>query len=245
MTTGHTTITLEEAPDAYLVATDLCDSSDPWLRDSADGIVAGATTPEAKALRIFDYVRDHVRFGLAFSRSTASQTLRRGYGECGNKTNAQVALLRAVGIPARFHWVEARAEVLHHLIAGFVYRGMPAAASHFWCECYLDGRWVSCECLLDRPLYDGMLAEQLITREQIPSIDWDGRRDLVLLGPWIRADLGHLTSYDDAIRALQGRDEGMPPLWLERIIAPVFYPFSLRSSEALRRRAGPRPSAFS
>ncbi len=96
----------------YVAATKLCDSDNPWLRKVAEEVVREARTPEEKALTIFYHVRDAVRFSLAYSRSSASQTLKRGYGECGNKTNAQVALLRAVGIPARFRWVQARSDYL-------------------------------------------------------------------------------------------------------------------------------------
>jgi len=222
----------------YLAATELCDCDNPWLRAKAAETTQGADTPTEKAVRIFAYVRDAVRFGLAFTRSKASQTLKRGYGECGNKTNAQVALLRAAGIPARFRWVRARSAVLHHLVADFVYKQMPPTASHFWAECYLDGRWVSCEALLDRPLYEGMLRARLIMKEQIPIIEWDGQSDLVLLRPWITEDLGHLPGYDEALAALIRNKEGIPPLWFERLIAPWFYPLNLRPSDRLRRLAG-------
>ncbi len=221
----------------YLAATALCDCDNPWLRGLAAEITQGAETPTEKAMRVFEYVRDHVRFGLAFSRSKASQTLKRGYGECGTKTNAQVALLRAIGIPARFRRVRAKSEVLHGLILEFVYKQIPPTASHFWAECYLDGRWVSCEALLDRPLYEGMLRAGLLTKAQIPTIDWDGHSDLVLLGPWITEDLGHLPGYDEALAALIRNKEDIPPLWFERLIAPWFYPLNLRPSDRLRRLA--------
>ena len=113
---------------------------------------------------------------------------------------------------------------------------MPPVASHFWCECFLGGDWVSCELMLDKPLYDGMLRQGLITREQVPTIDWDGKTDLTLLNSWITEDRGHLPSYDDAIRVLQASQEGMPPLWVERIIAPVFYRLNLRFSDRIRQR---------
>ncbi len=221
----------------YLAVTRLCDHDHPRIRERAVALIAGIEEPREKALRIFAWVRDHVRFGLAFSRSTASQTLQRGYGECGTKTNAQVALLRAAGIPARFRWVRARSDVLHGLVLDFLYKQLPPVVSHFWAECYLDGRWVSCEALLDRPLYEGMLAAGLITREQVPTIDWDGHSDLVLLRPWITEDLGHLPGYDEALAALIRSQEGVPPLWFERLIAPWFYPLNLRPSDRLRQRA--------
>jgi hypothetical protein len=218
----------------YVAATRLCDCDNPWLRERAQEIVDGANTAEEKAVKIFDYVRDHIRFSLAYSRSRASQILKRGYGECLNKTNAQVALLRAIGIPGRLRWVQAKTEVLHHLIEEFVYKQMPPVASHFWCECCLNGRWISCELLLDKPLYDGMLKGNLITKDQVPTIDWDGKTDLVLLRPWITEDRGYLSSADDAIRRLQTSEEGMLPLWVEWIIAPVFYRTNLRNSDRIR-----------
>jgi transglutaminase-like putative cysteine protease len=221
----------------YLAATRLCDCDDAWLRKKAEEIIDGASTPEEKALKIFSDVRDHIAFSLAYSQSKASQILKRGYGECGNKSNSQMALLRAVGIPARLHWVQAKTEVLHHLIGDFIYEHMPPVASHFWSECYLNGKWVSCELLLDRPLYEGMLKDGLITKEQIPTIDWDGKTDLILLTPWITEDHGHLPSYDDWIKGLQTNDEGMPPLWIEWIIAPVFYRLNLRNSDRIRQLA--------
>jgi transglutaminase-like putative cysteine protease len=221
----------------YTMPTRLCDSEDPWLRERAQRIVAGTDSPTEKALRIFYSVRDDVRFSLAYSHSTASQTLRRGYGECGNKTNAQVALLRAVGVPARFRWVTAQSAVLNHLIADFVFKRMPPVASHFWCECYLEGEWVSCEALLDRALYEGMLERGLITVEQIPSIEWDGKTDRILLAPWTTEVRGPLSSYEDVLAALKRNKEGMPPLWVERVIAPFFYPLNLRRSDEIRRFA--------
>jgi hypothetical protein len=221
----------------YVTATRLCDCDNPWLRMKAGEIVNDACTPEEKALKVFYYVRDSIRFSLAYSRSRASQTLKRGYGDCVSKTNAQAALLRAVGIPSRVRWVEAKTVVLHHLIAGFVYNNMPPVASHFWSECYLNSRWVSCELLLDEPLYEGMLKEGLITKGEVPTIDWDGRTDLVLLNPWITEDHGHLPSADDAIKALQSEEEGIPPLWIEWIISPVFFRLNLRNSDRIRQLA--------
>jgi hypothetical protein len=199
----------------YAAATKMCDCDNPWLRIKVEEIIDGANTPEEEALKIFYHVRDNVHFSLAYSRSKASQILKRGYGECGNKTNAQVAMLRAVGIPARYRWVQAKTAVLDHLIEDFVYKHMPSVASHFWCQCYLNGKWVSCEILFDKLLYDGMLKEGLLTKEQVPTIDWDGKTDLILLKPWITEDCGYLASYDDAIKRLQTSKEGMLPLWIE------------------------------
>lgn len=221
----------------YLVTTYMCDHDNPWLLKLAEEIVNGAITPVEKARRIFSYVRDRVRFSIAYSRSTATQTLKRGYGDCLSKTNAQVALLRSKDIPARFRRVKVESVTLHHLVADFLYKQMPPTASHFWPECFLDDRWISCEAFLDKPLYDGMLKKGLITKEQVPTIEWDGKSDLIILKAWITEQLGSISSAEDAIVCLKSSKEGMPPLWIEWIIAPVFYRLNLRNSDKIRQLA--------
>ena len=159
----------------YLEVTDMCDHDNPWLQKTAKDIVDGTDTSAEKAIHIFYYVRDHVRFCIAFSRSRASQTLKRGYGDCVSKTNAQIALLRAQGIPARLRMAKVESVTLHHLIADFVYKRMPPTVSHFWPECFLNGKWISCEAFLDKTLYEGMLKKGLISEDQIHTIDWSDR----------------------------------------------------------------------
>jgi transglutaminase-like putative cysteine protease len=221
----------------YLMTTPMCDHDHPLVQETARRVVAGAQTEREMATRVFDFVRDTIRFSMAFSKSKASQILKLGYGECITKTNVQVALLRAVGIPARMRWVIAQTKVLNGLVAGVALRSMPPEASHFWTECYLGGHWISCEALLDKPLYEGMLKRGLITKDQIPTIDWDGEKDLVVLKPWITSDRGTVASADEAHRAYQNNGEGAPPVWIERLMAPVFLPYNLRFSDRIRQLA--------
>ena len=219
----------------YLMTTPMCDHDHPLVQETARKVASGAQTEREMAIRIFYFVRDSIRFSIAFSKSKASQILMQGYGECITKTNVQVALLRAVGIPARMRWVMAQTKVLAGLVAPFMLRSMKPDASHFWAECFLAGRWISCEAMLDKPLYEGMLKERLITKNQIPTIDWDGENNLEILTPWITGDRGFVTSADDAVLAYQNNNEGAPPVWIERLIAPVFLPYNLRFSERIRR----------
>jgi transglutaminase-like putative cysteine protease len=230
---------MRERSDAgqYLITTPMCDYNHPLVQETVHRVVAGAQTERDEAVQIFHYVRDTIRFSIAFSKSKASQILKQGYGECITKTNVQVAFLRAVGIPARMRWVLAQAKVLTSLVAPFMLQSMKTEASHFWAECYLAGRWISCEAMLDKPLYEGMLKQGLITKDQIPSIDWDGENDLKILTPWITSDRGVVSSADDAVKAYQNNGEGAPPVWIERLMAPVFLPYNLRFSDRIRRLA--------
>ena len=90
--------------------------------------------------------------------------------------------------------------------------------------------------MLDKPLYEGMLKQGLIAKDQIPTINWDGEDDLVLLKPWITEDRGSVSSADEAWLAYYNNDEGALPVWIERLIAPVFLPYNLRFSDRIRHK---------
>jgi hypothetical protein len=217
----------------YLKPTALCDCDDPRLRERASHIVAGVDTPREAAQRVFRFVRDAIPFNATLDiYRKASRTLGREVVDYCNKINVQVALLRAAGVPARCHLVRVQKEVLQPFIPGFLYNRLPSPVGHFWCECYLAGRWLACETLFDRPLYQGMLGAGLIAQEQIPTIDWDGDSDLVLLRPWIVEEVGPYTCYDELVKLAQ--DEGMPPKVFCQLFdwLPAF--FSRRRTDGIR-----------
>jgi len=60
---------------------------------------------------------------------------------------------------------------------------------------------------------------------------------LVFLCPWITRERSTLPPYDDVIEVLRASEEGMPFLWFEWLIAPIFYRFNLHSSERVQRLA--------
>jgi hypothetical protein len=224
----------EKAMEEYLKPTELCDCEHVTVKGKASEIVMGADTPKEASQRIFRFVRDTIPFNATLDIwQKASQTLGKKVVDYCNKINVQVALLRAVGVPARCHLVRVEKEVLQPFIPRFLYNRLPSPVGHFWCECSLGEKWVTCETLFDRPLYQGMLAAGLITRAQIPTIDWDGERDLVLFRPWIVEDIGPYPSYDDLVKFAQ--EEGMPPKILCQLFdwLPAF--FSQRRTEKIRR----------
>jgi hypothetical protein len=42
---------------------------------------------------------------------------------------------------------------------------------------------------------------------------------------------------DDWVDTIQLGEEGIPPLWLERILAPIFFPVNMRCTDKLRQLA--------
>ncbi|NIW00066.1 hypothetical protein GWN26_13465, partial [Candidatus Saccharibacteria bacterium] len=168
----------------YLKPTKLCDCENEKLKGKAKEIIKGADTPKEAALKIFHFTREEILFGQDYPDVKASHTLEKGIGFCMTKTNMQIGLLRAVGIPARCHYVHFPKELLKPNIPGFIYNKIPTPQVHPWCECFLDGNWLSCEALYDERLYAVYLQDGLFTKDQIPNIDWDGDTDLVLFAPF-------------------------------------------------------------
>ena len=199
-----------EAMQECLKPTELCDCESPQLKELAAQIVVGVDTAREASQRVFRFVRDAIPFNATLNiYLKASQTLRKKVVDYCNKINAQVALLRAARVPARYHLVRVEKEVLKPFIPRFLYNRLPSPVGHFWCECSIEGEWVACEALFDQPLYQGMLKFGLIGQDQIPTIDWDGRSDLVLFKLWIVKDVGYYASYDELVKLAQ--EEGMPP----------------------------------
>lgn len=99
--------------------------------------------------------------------------------------------------------------MLIHILPRFLYNHLPSPLGHFWCECHLNGRWMACEALFDAPFYEGMLRVGYLTKEQIPTIDWDGQNSLVLMKHWMVADREIFSHYEQLLDLTSA--EGMPP----------------------------------
>ncbi|HEX75512.1 MAG TPA: transglutaminase domain-containing protein [Dehalococcoidia bacterium] len=203
--------------DEYLRPTALCDCDNCVLKEKAFEITEGAEVPKEAAIRIFYFVRDKIAWGADFLDAKASDTLKRGMGLCMNKANLQIALLRAAGIPARYHRADLKKESLKGLILNIVYKGLPSTISaHSWCECYLFERWVSCEATLDETLYQCAISSGLYSKQQIPTIEWNGESHLILMTPWLSKDFGTSSSIDDTLKEAQL--ELLPPKPITRML---------------------------
>lgn len=82
----------------------------------------------------------------------ASRVLADGIGQCNTKGTLLMALLRAVGIPCRFHGFTIDKPLQKGAITGVAYRLAPQRIIHSWVEVLLDGRWLVLEgFILDAP----------------------------------------------------------------------------------------------
>lgn len=200
-----------EGMDEYLKPTKLCDCDNVKLKEKAQEIIKSAETPKEAALKIFYFVRDQTRFGMDYADVKAAHTLKKGTGYCFTKPNLQIALLRAVGIPARLHYVHLPKELLKDIAPGFAYDRIPMVIGHPWCECYLSEKWIACEALLDEAFYKARLKTGSLTKEEIPTIDWDGETNLILFKLSIAKDVGTFPSLDDLLIEAGKGGEGTAP----------------------------------
>ncbi len=189
----------------YIEPTEFCDCRNDVIIKKSNELIGQTSIPKDAAIKIFNFVRDEIPFEAYRADERASDTLQRGTGFCVTKSNLQIALLRAIGIPARYHHVHLRKEILSGVIPAASLDLIPEGVItyHPWCECYLNNNWVSCEALYPKKLVSELRQGGFITKEQIPTIDWDGETDLILCTHWIVKDLGVTQNMDNVFRKVQ------------------------------------------
>lgn len=64
---------------------------------------------------------------------------------------------------------------------------------------------------MDETWYKTHLRIGSFTKEQIPTIDWDGETNLILNKPWIVKDVGISPSVDDVLMEVRSRRDPLPP----------------------------------
>lgn len=194
---------------ADLAPTPWIDAVHPRIVQLAADITRDAATPREAAVRVHDWVRDRIPFGIPpdFYALRASEVLDAGVGYCNTKTTLFSALLRAVGIPTRTHMFDLSAEVLRGL-----FDPRTAYVDHAVTELWLDGRWVG----VDSYVVDLPLARAAAARLRAEgrgagwgihiagSSTWDGfapaRIQCVEAGApagWVRADHGRFVDIGD------------------------------------------------
>lgn len=175
---------------------------------------------------VYGFVRDGVRFG--YNRSDdqpASQVLADGMGQCNTKGTLLMALLRAVGVPCRFHGFTIDKALQKGAITGLAYGLAPRSIVHSWVEVWHEGRWVNLEgFILDRPYLSAL--QRRFARHtgpfcgygvatpdlQAPEVDWKGQ-DTYIQRDGINRDFGVFDS-PDAFYARHGVNLSGFKAWL-------------------------------
>ncbi|MFV1636634.1 MULTISPECIES: transglutaminase-like domain-containing protein, partial [Phaeobacter] len=81
------------------------------------------------------------------------RVLSDGYGQCNTKGTLLMALLRALGVPCRFHGFTIDKRLQRGVVPELVYPLAPANIIHSWVEIYHAGQWLNLEgFILDAPV---------------------------------------------------------------------------------------------
>ena len=197
--------------EEYLKPTEYCDYNHPEITAQVKELGINDKTPKEMALNIFYFVRDQIKFMMVSGNDKASDTLIKRYGDCGTKTNLQVALLRATNIPSRYHVASLHKECIKGIVSKLFYTLSPKIIPHHpWCECYLNRRWISYDTVFDKELTEAVYKKSIHTREDIPTIDWDGEKDLNPMNKWMVRDRGTYPSLDILFLEIQKEFEKIP-----------------------------------
>jgi transglutaminase-like putative cysteine protease len=155
----------------YLRPAEFIDSDDPDVRAFAEKKSAGAPDTIARAIQLYNAVRDEILYdpyyvGDARRVLRARAFLRAGRGFCNPKAALLAAAARVVGIPSRVGY----ADVCNHLSTKKLRDliGGDLIIWHGFTELYLDGLWVKAT-----PAFNLRLCE----RFGVVPLDFDGRHD--------------------------------------------------------------------
>lgn len=202
----------------FVLPTKYCNADDPRVISKAEELTANANDPRAAALEIHAWIRDRFLFGFTPVDEKASETLGGTLGWCVTKTNLQIAMLRALGIPARFHQVVLSKAALKDLISGPMYMVIKDPIwFHPWCECYLEGKWITCDLWIDRHTHQAALQAGVYDPSYFPGVEWNGKDDLNIVEHWLQEDRGTMASYDQVVEEVVAAFNSFPKVmvnWL-------------------------------
>lgn len=116
--------------EPYLAADIFVQSTHPRIIEKAEKIVGNASTAWEKAVRIHDWLYEHISKEHVLSVPSALDVLEARTGDCNEHAVLFAALARAVNIPAR-------------IVIGIAWSDkMQAFGYHAWAEVHI-GRWVA------------------------------------------------------------------------------------------------------
>ncbi len=130
-------------------------SDHPEVIALAERIAGQAQSVSERAERLFNFVRDNIRYSVMVPVSRledylALSTLARGRGYCVQKSALLCALARTQGIPCRLSFADIRNQLLHGQLA----QDIPDGVIYYHCfvEWRLGGRWIKSTPSFDRAL---------------------------------------------------------------------------------------------
>ncbi|WP_010662521.1 transglutaminase-like domain-containing protein [Marinilabilia salmonicolor] len=193
----------------YLERTPILDYDHPGIQSLISCKKWGDQDAITQIRSIYNFVRDEIQFGYNTDDDiAASKVLADGYGQCNTKSNLLMALLRAVGVPARIHGFTIDKELQKGAITGLWYHLSPQVILHTWVEVYFEDRWYNLEGVILDKIYLSALQRRFPDCKTTfcgygaftdsfsnPPIDWN-RNNTYIQHKGINQDFGLFDSPD-------------------------------------------------
>ena len=171
--------------------------------------------------------------------------LRDGYGQCNTKGTLLMALLRACGVPCRFHGFTINKPLQRGAITGIAYQLAPRSIVHSWVEVRLNDQWINLEgVILDQP-YLRSLQTRFASLQgafcgfgaatpnlKNPGVEWTGT-DTYIQKEGINRDFGLFDSPDQFYAAHGSNLSG-----LKRFLFLRYFRHQMNANVAKVRRGG-------
>jgi len=160
--------------ELYLQATPTIDSDHKEIRDTAHIVTQGCSNNEEKAVKLFYFVRDSIKYNVYMisvfiDDFKASRILEWRKGYCVQKAVLLAAMGRAVGIPSRLAFAKIKnhkvPERLHEILGTTIF------PRHGYNQFFLNGRWINVTASFDRALCG---------KYGLPTVEFNGKEDALL-----------------------------------------------------------------
>lgn len=204
----------------YLTPTKYCDSLAFPIRRMAYGIGRRHAGETAQAVAVFAFVRDEIAYRFDYPSAKASETLAKKQGNCFNKANLQIALLRACGIPAAYGVCTIKREVFRPVVADEIYEQIAEPTVHVYAACRLDERWLAADATVDRAFHEAHYRGV----EGWSRRNWDGTSDLKLDPRFVVEEQGLYANIDLYLQT-------PPRFWTDELLRAA----NERIEESIRR----------
>jgi len=176
----------------YLSPTKVCDFETSDIRMKGYLITKNSYSEKQKAIDIFNFVRDEIKYRFDYSYTKASETLKKGYGNCFNKSNLQIALLRSCGIYAGYKVYMIKKEIFFPIVPQDIYELISQPTIHVSCVVFLNNRWVEADTTIDFELYNHIYRNM----ENWKYEEWDGEKDISIPEKYIIENQGIYSNID-------------------------------------------------
>jgi hypothetical protein len=238
-------------PTSLTQSTTLLDYTHPRIQTLLETRRWAGLAPFERIGAAYAFVRDEVAFGYnAADDLPASQVLADGLGQCNTKGTLLMALLRALGIPCRFHGFTIDKRLQRGAITGVAYWLAPKSIIHSWVEVWWDDRWVNLEGFILDSAYLSALQQKFAAHSgpfcgfgaatpdlQSPAVDWCGT-DTYIQKDGINHDYGVFDAPDD-FYAAHGTNLSGVKRWLYQ---HLIRHWMNRNVATLRGASTPQPS---